>query len=144
MVSEFPVSCCQIMCLSVSTVPESSEWLSVNAVQGSGLSSQVSTNYARSLGGGGGGQLLDQCSRSSCLQGADWVSCLCLRPFILHLIVQSASCRWLFRDELLPEETHFVGFARSKLTMDDIRTACLPHMKVRSLSVGWVQATRFC
>ncbi|XP_036844674.1 glucose-6-phosphate 1-dehydrogenase isoform X3 [Oncorhynchus mykiss] len=37
---------------------------------------------------------------------------------------------WLFRDELLPEETHFVGFARSKLTMDDIRTACLPHMKV--------------
>ncbi|XP_029574458.1 glucose-6-phosphate 1-dehydrogenase-like isoform X3 [Salmo trutta] len=37
---------------------------------------------------------------------------------------------WLFRDELLPEETHFVGFARSKLTMEDIRTACLPHMKV--------------
>ncbi|CAB1330168.1 unnamed protein product [Coregonus sp. 'balchen'] len=37
---------------------------------------------------------------------------------------------WLFRDGLLPEETHFVGFARSKLTMEDIRTACLPHMKV--------------
>ncbi|KAG7471838.1 hypothetical protein MATL_G00102260 [Megalops atlanticus] len=37
---------------------------------------------------------------------------------------------WLFRDGLLPEETHFVGFARSDLTVDAIRTACLPHMKV--------------
>ncbi|KAJ8257436.1 hypothetical protein GJAV_G00185580 [Gymnothorax javanicus] len=37
---------------------------------------------------------------------------------------------WLFRDGLLPEETHFVGFARSKLTVEGIRAACLPHMKV--------------
>uniref|UniRef100_A0A8B9K5M7 Glucose-6-phosphate 1-dehydrogenase n=1 Tax=Astyanax mexicanus TaxID=7994 RepID=A0A8B9K5M7_ASTMX len=37
---------------------------------------------------------------------------------------------WLFRDGLLPEQTFFVGFARSDLTVDAIRTACLPHMKV--------------
>ncbi|KAM6976516.1 glucose-6-phosphate 1-dehydrogenase-like [Aplochiton taeniatus] len=37
---------------------------------------------------------------------------------------------WLFRDQLLPEKTYFVGFARSKLTVTDIKTASLPHMKV--------------
>ncbi|TNN82826.1 Glucose-6-phosphate 1-dehydrogenase [Liparis tanakae] len=37
---------------------------------------------------------------------------------------------WLFRDGLLPEDIYFVGFARSKLTVQDIKTACLPHMKV--------------
>uniref|UniRef100_A0A8C3GBI0 glucose-6-phosphate dehydrogenase (NADP(+)) n=1 Tax=Cyclopterus lumpus TaxID=8103 RepID=A0A8C3GBI0_CYCLU len=37
---------------------------------------------------------------------------------------------WLFRDGLLPDDTYFVGFARSKLTVEDIKTACLPHMKV--------------
>ncbi|XP_031421522.1 glucose-6-phosphate 1-dehydrogenase isoform X2 [Clupea harengus] len=37
---------------------------------------------------------------------------------------------WLFRDGLLPEDTYFVGFARSDLTVDAIRAACLPHMKV--------------
>ncbi|XP_076028018.1 glucose-6-phosphate 1-dehydrogenase-like [Genypterus blacodes] len=37
---------------------------------------------------------------------------------------------WLFRDGLLPEETSIVGFARSKLSVEDIRTACLPFMKV--------------
>ncbi|CAL1606125.1 unnamed protein product [Knipowitschia caucasica] len=36
---------------------------------------------------------------------------------------------WLYRDGLLPNETYFVGFARSNLTVQDIRTACLPHMK---------------
>lgn len=41
-----------------------------------------------------------------------------------------ASFRWLFRDGLLPDNTYFVGFARSDLTVDDIKTACLPHMKV--------------
>lgn len=39
--------------------------------------------------------------------------------------------RWLFKDGLLPEETYFVGFARSHLTMDDIRAATLPYMKVK-------------
>lgn len=38
--------------------------------------------------------------------------------------------RWLFRDGLLPDNTYFVGFARSNLTVEDIKTACLPHMKV--------------
>ncbi|KAL4655489.1 glucose-6-phosphate 1-dehydrogenase-like [Arapaima gigas] len=38
--------------------------------------------------------------------------------------------RWLFRDGLLPEQTYFVGFARSNLTVEQIRTACLPYMKV--------------
>ncbi|XP_066527114.1 glucose-6-phosphate 1-dehydrogenase-like [Hoplias malabaricus] len=38
---------------------------------------------------------------------------------------------WLFKDKLLPEETYFVGFARSRLTMEDIRTASLPYMKVK-------------
>lgn len=37
---------------------------------------------------------------------------------------------WLFRDGLLPNDTYFVGFARSNLTVQDIRTACLPYMKV--------------
>uniref|UniRef100_A0AAY4B3X7 Glucose-6-phosphate 1-dehydrogenase n=2 Tax=Clupeocephala TaxID=186625 RepID=A0AAY4B3X7_9TELE len=37
---------------------------------------------------------------------------------------------WLFKDGLLPEQTYFVGFARSDLTVEAIRTACLPHMKV--------------
>uniref|UniRef100_A0A672QR38 glucose-6-phosphate dehydrogenase (NADP(+)) n=1 Tax=Sinocyclocheilus grahami TaxID=75366 RepID=A0A672QR38_SINGR len=41
-----------------------------------------------------------------------------------------ASCRWLFRDGLLPEQTYFVGFARSDLTVDAIRAACMPYMKV--------------
>ncbi|CAL8277660.1 unnamed protein product [Boreogadus saida] len=37
---------------------------------------------------------------------------------------------WLFRDGLLPENTHFVGFARSKFGVEDIKKACLPYMKV--------------
>lgn len=39
--------------------------------------------------------------------------------------------RWLFRDGLLPEQTYFVGFARSDLTVDAIRTACMPYLKVK-------------
>uniref|UniRef100_A0A8C5H8U4 Glucose-6-phosphate 1-dehydrogenase n=1 Tax=Gouania willdenowi TaxID=441366 RepID=A0A8C5H8U4_GOUWI len=37
---------------------------------------------------------------------------------------------WLFRDGLLPGNTHFVGFARSKLTVEDIKSSCQPYMKV--------------
>ncbi|XP_039656717.1 glucose-6-phosphate 1-dehydrogenase isoform X1 [Perca fluviatilis] len=37
---------------------------------------------------------------------------------------------WLYRDGLLPEETYFVGFARSDLTVDDIRTSSMPYLKV--------------
>lgn len=44
-----------------------------------------------------------------------------------------SSFRWLFRDGLLPDDTYFVGFARSNLTVEDVKTACLPHMKVGHL-----------
>ncbi|XP_054636641.1 glucose-6-phosphate 1-dehydrogenase-like isoform X2 [Dunckerocampus dactyliophorus] len=37
---------------------------------------------------------------------------------------------WLFRDGLLPDNTYFVGFARSNLTVEDIKKTCLPYMKV--------------
>ncbi|XP_074499840.1 glucose-6-phosphate 1-dehydrogenase isoform X1 [Sebastes fasciatus] len=37
---------------------------------------------------------------------------------------------WLYRDGLLPEQTYFVGFARSDLTVDAIRTSCLQYLKV--------------
>uniref|UniRef100_A0A673C6A0 Glucose-6-phosphate 1-dehydrogenase n=1 Tax=Sphaeramia orbicularis TaxID=375764 RepID=A0A673C6A0_9TELE len=45
-------------------------------------------------------------------------------------ILQYGLIKWLFRDGLLPEQTHFVGFARSDLTVDAIRTACMPYLKV--------------
>uniref|UniRef100_A0A672U7K1 Glucose-6-phosphate 1-dehydrogenase n=1 Tax=Strigops habroptila TaxID=2489341 RepID=A0A672U7K1_STRHB len=36
---------------------------------------------------------------------------------------------WLFRDGLLPEDIHVVGFARSPLTVELIRERTLPHLK---------------
>ncbi|XP_013413677.1 glucose-6-phosphate 1-dehydrogenase isoform X2 [Lingula anatina] len=36
----------------------------------------------------------------------------------------------LFRDDLLPSNTYFIGYARSKLTVDAIREKAEPHMKV--------------
>lgn len=39
---------------------------------------------------------------------------------------------WLFRDNLLPKPTTFVGYARSKLTMQQLREKCHPYMKVKS------------
>ncbi|KAK2184907.1 hypothetical protein NP493_249g08013 [Ridgeia piscesae] len=36
---------------------------------------------------------------------------------------------WLFRDGLLPKKTHFIGYARSSLTMKDLRAKTEPHMK---------------
>ncbi|XP_076131632.1 glucose-6-phosphate 1-dehydrogenase isoform X1 [Alosa pseudoharengus] len=47
---------------------------------------------------------------------------------------------WLFKDGLLPEQTYFVGFARSDLTVDAIRTACLPHMKVEESETERMEA----
>ena len=38
---------------------------------------------------------------------------------------------WLFRDGLLPQNTYFVGYARSKLTVEDIRKKTEPHMKIK-------------
>ncbi|KAF7209773.1 glucose-6-phosphate 1-dehydrogenase [Nothobranchius furzeri] len=37
---------------------------------------------------------------------------------------------WLFRDGLLPDDTYIVGFARSNLTVENIKETCLPYMKV--------------
>lgn len=42
-----------------------------------------------------------------------------------------SSPRWLFRDGLLPEQTYFVGFARSALTVDAIQASCMPYLKVK-------------
>uniref|UniRef100_A0A3Q2WQS2 Glucose-6-phosphate 1-dehydrogenase n=1 Tax=Haplochromis burtoni TaxID=8153 RepID=A0A3Q2WQS2_HAPBU len=47
---------------------------------------------------------------------------------------------WLFRDGLLPEQTYFVGFARSALTVDAIRTACMPYLKVADTEVDRLSA----
>lgn len=39
---------------------------------------------------------------------------------------------WLFRDNLLPEHPFFVGYARSQLTVAELRAKCEPYMKVRA------------
>lgn len=38
---------------------------------------------------------------------------------------------WLYRDNLLPKRTIFFGYARSTLTVREIREKCTPYMKVR-------------
>lgn len=37
---------------------------------------------------------------------------------------------WLYRDNLLPKKTLFFGYARSPMTVDEIRSKCQPYMKV--------------
>ncbi|KAI5692296.1 hypothetical protein M8J75_013103 [Diaphorina citri] len=37
---------------------------------------------------------------------------------------------WLFRDNLLPSNTIFYGYARSKITVDKIRESCEKFMQV--------------
>ena len=37
---------------------------------------------------------------------------------------------WLYRDNLLPKKTLFFGYARSPMTVDEVRSKCQPHMKV--------------
>ncbi|XP_076117415.1 glucose-6-phosphate 1-dehydrogenase-like [Mytilus galloprovincialis] len=39
---------------------------------------------------------------------------------------------WLFRDGLLPPKTYFIGYSRSKLTVDDIKKKTLPFMKIKN------------
>ena len=41
-------------------------------------------------------------------------------------------CRALFRDELYPPNTRIVGYARSKLTIDQIKEKCKPYLKVQT------------
>jgi len=38
---------------------------------------------------------------------------------------------WLYRDGLLPDKTYFIGYARSKLTVEMIRSKVFQHMKVQ-------------
>lgn len=38
---------------------------------------------------------------------------------------------WLFRDNLLPKPTTFFGYARTNLTVDQLREKCHPYMKVK-------------
>ncbi|XP_034949094.1 glucose-6-phosphate 1-dehydrogenase isoform X1 [Chelonus insularis] len=38
---------------------------------------------------------------------------------------------WLFRDNLLPKPTTFFGYARSNLTLEDLRNRCHPYMKLK-------------
>lgn len=38
---------------------------------------------------------------------------------------------WLFRDNLLPTGTIFYGYARSKLTVEELRAKCDPYMQVK-------------
>lgn len=38
---------------------------------------------------------------------------------------------WLFRDNLLPKTTTFFGYARTKLTLDELRDRCHQYMKVK-------------
>ena len=38
----------------------------------------------------------------------------------------------LYRDKLLPDKTTIVGYARSKISVKDIREKCKPWFKVRS------------
>lgn len=57
-------------------------------------------------------------------------SCWPLASVLLCCLWLCSFFRWLFRDGLLPDNTFFVGFARSNLTVEDIKKACLPHLKV--------------
>lgn len=38
---------------------------------------------------------------------------------------------WLYRDRLVPENTIFVGYARSDLTIEEVRAKCQDYMKVK-------------
>jgi glucose-6-phosphate 1-dehydrogenase len=38
---------------------------------------------------------------------------------------------WLFRDNLLPQATTFIGYARSDLSVQALRAICEPYMKVQ-------------
>ena len=47
-----------------------------------------------------------------------------------HWLRLCPALRWLFRDGLLPENTFIVGYARSRLTVADIRKQSEPFFKV--------------
>jgi len=37
---------------------------------------------------------------------------------------------WLFRDNLLPKNINIFGYARSHMSIEELRAKCHPHMKV--------------
>lgn len=43
-------------------------------------------------------------------------------------------CRWLYRDGFVPENTCFIGYARSQLTVEKIFQNAAKYMKVRGKS----------
>lgn len=47
-----------------------------------------------------------------------------------------SALRWLFRDGLLPENTFIVGYARSRLTVANIRQQSEPFFKVSVLGIS--------
>ena len=54
----------------------------------------------------------------------------CTRPTICYDVLLHLLLRALFRDELYPPNTRIVGYARSKLTIDQIKEKCKPFLKV--------------
>lgn len=38
---------------------------------------------------------------------------------------------WLFRDHLLPKTTTFFGYARTRMSVEQLREKCHPHMRVK-------------
>ena len=50
----------------------------------------------------------------------------CLKMIVSFLLRN----RWLYRDGLLPENIHFIGYARSQLTIDKVFQNAEKYMKV--------------
>lgn len=46
---------------------------------------------------------------------------------------------WLYRDQLLPQTTTFCGYARSRISLDELRENAEPHMKVGSSVVQLIK-----
>lgn len=93
-------------------------------------------------------QLYGEQKKPSHLWHINWVTCcsvtLCseafdpwLKCYAWSLFTDCPLFRGLFRDALLPDDVHIVGFARSNLTVESIKTACLPYMKVKA--PWWLQ-----
>ncbi|CAK8689154.1 glucose-6-phosphate 1-dehydrogenase-like isoform X2 [Clavelina lepadiformis] len=47
---------------------------------------------------------------------------------------------WLYRDGLLPDNIHFIGYARSKMNVNQIREKTIPFMKVKESDKGKVDS----
>ena len=45
---------------------------------------------------------------------------------------------WLFRDKLLPTNIAFYGYARTKMTVEELRARCEPYMKVSTFKLYYL------